>query len=49
MTMELEEAEKMLGVGSNYGTKHVLQCFEAARWVKEQNEIPDEIETVKDV
>lgn len=48
MSMELVEAEKILGVGSNYGTKHVLQCFEAVHWVKEQNEAPDEIETAKD-
>jgi hypothetical protein len=48
MTTELVEAEKILGIGTNYDMKHALQCFEAARWVKEQNELFEEIETVKE-
>lgn len=44
--MELAEAEKILGVGSDYSIKHTLQCFEVTHWTKEQNELPDEIEAV---
>ena len=46
MTMELAEAEKILGVGSDYSIKHTLQCFDVAHWTKQENELLEEAKIV---
>jgi len=35
--MELETAERIIGVGSKYDMKHALKCFEITHWAKKEN------------
>ncbi len=36
--------EKLLGVGTDYTPEHILKCFEADYWVKEENDELDQID-----
>ena len=44
--MELHAAEKIIGVGTDYNMKHVLQCFEIVHWAKIQNREFDSLANV---
>ncbi len=35
--MELNHAEKVIGVGTKYDMKHALRCFEVVHWAKKEN------------
>jgi len=45
-SMELSNAEKVIGVGTDYNMKHVLQCFEIVHWAKIQNREFDSLANV---
>lgn len=40
----IENFEKLLGVGADYTPEHILKCFEASYWVKKENNELDQID-----